>query len=107
MVFESIEMCRPEFPVALEPLIELDQRFGPDAIEPTLRVDPRFDNSRFLQHPKVLRHRRLAQLKAFDQLSDGPLPIPQQIEDGLAARLSKNLKRRGDWHGSEYATQVI
>jgi hypothetical protein len=38
MIFQSVEMGRPQPAIGLEPVIELGQRLWPDAVEPTLRV---------------------------------------------------------------------
>lgn len=92
MVFQSIQVRRPELAISRQPLIELGQWLGPDPVEAALGVRTRLDNSSLLEHPKVLGHGRLAQAKTIDKLPDGSLPIPEKVEDGLPAGLAQRLE---------------
>jgi hypothetical protein len=95
---QAIQMGRPEAAVGRQPRIELGQRLGPDAIEATLSVGTRLDHSGFPEHPKVLRHGRLAQVELIHKLADRSLAIAEQVEDGLSAGFGENLEGRQRRH---------
>jgi hypothetical protein len=98
MIFQSVEMGRPQPAIGLEPVIELGQRLWPDAVEPTLRVGTYLDQASPLQHPEVLGHRGLAEAKPVYQLPHGQLSITKNAQDCLPVRLAENLKCRQRGH---------
>jgi hypothetical protein len=93
MGFEAVEMCRPEPAVRVEPLIERLERSRADSIQAPLGFGPDFDQSGVLEHAQVLRHGRLAQVEAIDQITDRPLSIPEQVKDFPAAGLAQYVQR--------------
>src|SRR3984957_12050000 len=104
LVLESIEMGCPEPAVRRQPGIARRERFGSDAVPPPWRVGSNLDNPGLLQRPQVLRDGRLAQVEMLDQLAHRPLPVPEQVEDGLPAGVTESLKggeRRHD-HSMQY-----
>jgi hypothetical protein len=106
--FQAIQMCRPEPAVGRQPRIELGQWLWPDAVQAALSVRTRLDHSRFPEHPKVLRHGRLAQVELIHELSYRSLPIAEQVEDGLSAGLRENLEgRQGRHWQSVFHTRYI
>jgi hypothetical protein len=46
MEFQLVQTRTPQLPVGLEPLVELDERLGPNPIETTLAVRTRCDQAR-------------------------------------------------------------
>jgi hypothetical protein len=93
VVFEAIEVRRPELAVRREPLVELCERFRPDAIQAALCIGARLDEARVLEDAEVLRHGRLAEAHALDELADGSFSVAKQIEDRDPARFSQNVQR--------------
>jgi hypothetical protein len=95
---QAIQARCPEPAVGPQPVIELRQWLGPDAVEPTLSVRTRLDQSRLPEHPKMLRHGRLAQMELIHELSYGSLTIAEKVEDCLPAGLGENLECRESRH---------
>src|SRR5438045_7998349 len=92
MVFESVEVRRPELTIRSQPFVELHKRLGPDPVQPPLPLRPRLDEPGLLEHAQVLRDGRLAEAKPIHEVADRPLPIPEQIEDRQPARLRQDLE---------------
>jgi len=93
MVFQALQMRRPQLAIRLQPLIEISERLGPDPVHTALRVHPRLDQPRISKHPQVLRDGRLAEPQILDELPNRSLAIAKQLEDREPARLSEHLKR--------------
>jgi hypothetical protein len=91
MVLQAIEMSRPELSVRVEPLVEVGQGLGANSIETALRVGAGLDQPCILEHAEVLRHCRLAEGKAVDELSDRPLAVAQQLENRNPTGFGQNL----------------
>ena len=72
MVFEAIEVCRPELAVGREPIIELFERLRPDAIQATLCICARHDEPCVLEDAEMFGHGRLAEAEAVDEFTDRP-----------------------------------
>jgi hypothetical protein len=87
VVFEAIEVRRPEPAVGLEPLVELGQRLGADAIQAALRLRARFDKARVLENAEMLGNGGLADAEAVDELADRAFAVAEQIEDREPAGL--------------------
>ena len=85
MALQSVEPAAPEVAVGAEPGVELGERLGAQAVPAPLSVGPHLDEPGLTQHPQVLRHAGLAEPEVLDQLADGPLALPEQVED-LPAR---------------------
>jgi hypothetical protein len=87
MVFEAIQVRRPELAVGGEPLVELGKRLRSDAVQALLRLRAGLDEPGVPEDAKVLRHRWLAEMELLDELPDGPFAVAEQAEDRQAARL--------------------
>jgi hypothetical protein len=87
VVFEAIQMSRPEPAVGGEPLVELGERLRSDAVQAPLRIRAGLDEPGVLENAEVLRHGWLAEAELLDELSDGPLAVAEQIENRQPARL--------------------
>jgi hypothetical protein len=75
MVFQSVEMRRPELAIRSQPLVEICKWLGPDPVQAALRVHTRLHQPRISEDPQVLRHRGLAEAEALDELPDRSLAI--------------------------------
>jgi hypothetical protein len=87
VVFEAIQVSRPQLAVGGEPLVELGERLRSDAVQAALRIRASLDEPGVLENAKVLRHRRLADAELLDELPDGPLAVAEEVEDRQPARL--------------------
>jgi hypothetical protein len=87
VIFEAIQVSRPELAVGGEPLVELGERLRSDAVQAALRIRAGRDEPGVLEDAEVLRHRWLAQTQLLDELPDGPLAVAEQVEDRQPARL--------------------
>src|SRR5262245_66431850 len=92
VVFEEIEVRRPERPIGREPLVELGERFRSDAIQPALCVHARLDQSGVPEDAQMFGHGRLAHADTVDELADRPLAVTEQIENRQPTRLGENLE---------------
>jgi hypothetical protein len=92
VVFEAIEVRRPELAVGREPVVELCERFWPDAVQAALRVCAHVHEPGVFEDAEMLGHGRLADAEAVDELADRPFAVPKQIEDREPARLRKDLE---------------
>jgi hypothetical protein len=107
VIFEAIEVRRPELAVGLEPVVELCERFRPDAIQTALRVCAHVDEPRLFEDAEMLGHGRLADAEAVDELADRPFAVAQQIEDRQPARLGEDLECCESGHAEEYSYSAI
>jgi hypothetical protein len=98
VVFEPVEVIRPELPVRSEPFVELRERFGTDPVQPPLRIRAHFDQPGILQDAKVLRHGRLTDAEPVDEVAYPSFAVAEQIEDLQTPRLGKHLERSGSGH---------
>ncbi len=99
MVFEAIEVRRPELAVGREPLVELRERFRPDAIQAALRVRARLDEPRVLEDAEMLGHGRLADAEPVDELAHRPFAVAEHVENLEPPRLGKHLECSESSHG--------
>src|SRR5947209_14119022 len=106
-MFQSIQACRPEPAIGRQPVVELGQWFRADPVQPALGVHASLDHSCLLEHAKMLRHRRLAQVELPHEVSDRPLPLPEQLEDGLSAGLAQGVERGDRSHVRVYRISYI
>jgi hypothetical protein len=108
VVFEAVEVGRPELAVRGEPFIELCKRLRSDAIQAPLRVWACLDEACVPQHSQVFGHRRLADAEAVDELADRAFSFAEQIENLEPSRFGEDLECgefRG--HNNEYSYPVI
>jgi hypothetical protein len=77
MVFQSVEMRRPELAVRGQPLVEICEWLGPDPVQAALRVHARLDQPRISEDPQVLRDGRLAEAETLDELTDWSLAVAE------------------------------
>jgi hypothetical protein len=103
VLFESIQMRRPELPIGGEPFIELRERLRANAIQTALGVRAGVDQAGLLEDPQVLGHRWLAEAEEIDKLSDGSLSSQEVVDDREPTGFAQDLERRQDRHDSEYA----
>jgi len=94
MVFESIEVCRPERAIGGQPLVEVCERLRSDPVEAALCIGPRLNQPRVPENAQMLGNRRLTQAKPADERTDRLLAGAKRLEDRHTARLSKDLKCR-------------
>jgi len=87
VVFEAIQVSRPEVAVQGEPLVELGERLRSDAVQAALRIRAGLNEPGVLEYAEVLRHRWLAEAELLDEVSDGPLAVAEEVEDRQPARL--------------------
>jgi hypothetical protein len=92
VIFQSVEVRLPELAVSREPVIELDQRLRADAVKASLGVLSDLYDASLLEGPKVLRNGRLAETEVPDEVPHRSLSLPQEVEDGLPAGFSQDLK---------------
>jgi hypothetical protein len=92
VVFETIEMSRPELAIGGKPVVELRERLRSDAVQATLRIGAGLHEPRILEDAEVLRDSRLTQAEVVDEVADGPLAVAEQIEDCEPLWLGQNLK---------------
>ena len=88
----------PEPAVRRQPEVELGQGLRTYAVETPLGIGSDLQHSRLLQDAEVLRDRRLAQMELLDQIPDRPLPVAEQVEDGMSAGVGEDLERRQRRH---------
>jgi hypothetical protein len=91
MVFESVEVRRPEPAVRRQPVVELRKGLWPDPVEPALRVGAGLNEPRVFEDAEVLGDAGLADLKAIHDLAYRPLAVSEQIEDRHPPRLGQDL----------------
>lgn len=88
MILQLIKVRGPQPAIGRQPVVKLGQGLGPDAIEATLRVDACLDQSSLLQHPEVLGDGRLADAEPIYELPDRSLPVPENVQNRVPARLA-------------------
>jgi hypothetical protein len=81
MSLERVEPPAPVLPVGREPRIELGERLGPEPVDTPLPLGSNPNEAGLAEHAEVLRDARLAELQMLDELADGPLALPKQLED--------------------------
>src|SRR5207247_9598615 len=69
IIVEAVEAFLPEFPVALEPVVDALERRGLQPARPPLRFAPARDQPGPFQHLEVLRDRRPADVEGFRTFS--------------------------------------
>jgi hypothetical protein len=106
VVFESVEVRRPELTIRSQPFIELRKRLGPDPVQPPLPLRARLDEPGLREHTQVLRDPRLAKAKPVREIADRPLPVSEQIEDRQPPRLCQDLERGEFSHRAKIACQL-
>jgi Family of unknown function (DUF6308) len=92
VLFEPVEVCRPELAIGGQPLVELFERLGPDPVQPALRIGTRLDEPRIPEDAEVLRDGRLTDTEPVHQLADGPFTVAKQIENLQPARFAEDLE---------------
>src|SRR5438067_3540295 len=90
--FEGVEAAGPEMAVGREPGVDLREWLGPELVAPALGGDPDVHQASLSQHPEVFRDRGLAESHRVDELADGPLALPQQVEDGAAPGFGQHVE---------------
>ena len=105
MVFESVEVRRPELTIRSQPFVELHKRLGPDPVQPPLPLRPRLDEPGLLEHAQVLRDGRLAEAKPIHEVADRTLAVAEQFEDRQPPWLGQDLER-GKCHSAKIACEL-
>lgn len=103
MVFEAIQVGRPELAIGRKPVVELYEGLRPDSVQPSLGVHPYVDEPGVPENSEMLGHGRLADAEPVDELAHRPFAVAQQIEDREAAGLGENLKCGKRGHAAEYS----
>ena len=98
MSFELVEADAPQHAIGLEPFVELHQRFGTYPIHATPAVGAHLDQPGLAQHPKMLRHRGLAEGETLHQRVHRPHTVAQQIQDLPARRFGEHFDRCAGGH---------
>ena len=104
MLFEGVETRTPEVSEGSQPVVDFSQRFWPDPVQATLGLDSRFDHARISEHLEVLGNGRLAYPQAVDQVTHGPFPSSQEIQDPAAGWFGQHVEGR---HDRKYTQQRI
>ena len=91
MLFELVEAGAPHLAIGLEPLVELDERFRAQAVQTALAVWADGDQPGLAQDAQVLRYRRLAELKPFDERMHWLLAATKGVEDLPPAWLGEHF----------------
>jgi hypothetical protein len=92
MSLEVVESRSPHEAIGSEPVVELAQGCGAHPIEAPLSIAADLYQTRLAEDTEVLGNPGLAYSQGADQLADGPLGLPQEVEDLTAAWLSENLE---------------
>ena len=90
MTFELVQRPAPEPPVGREPFVDLFEGLEPKPVQAPLRLRPDIDQPRVPQYPEMLRHKRLAQAEAVDQVTDGQFALTQEVQDLPARRFGED-----------------
>jgi hypothetical protein len=106
VIFETIQVGRPQSAVGREPLVELGEWLGSDPVQAALRIGPGLDQSCVLEDLQVLGHGRLTEAEVRHELSHGSFAVAEQVEDGLPVGLAEDLERCR-LHGYEYVPLAI
>jgi hypothetical protein len=104
VVFEAVEVRRPELAVRGEPVVQLRERFRANAVKAPLRFGARFDESGLLEDAEVLGDRRLTDAEAVDEVTDRPFAVAEQIQDLQPARFAKGFECGELGHGPSMTT---
>lgn len=64
-----------------------------EAVQPAGALGPVGHQARVLQKAKVARNRRAADRQAVGQFLNGPVPRPQELDDGAPVRIPEGIER--------------
>jgi hypothetical protein len=87
--FERVEAAGPVRAIRLEPSVQLGERVDPEPIPALLALGPDRDEPGLPKDFQMLRDAGLAEPEVVDQLTDGALALPQEIEDLAAVWLGE------------------
>jgi hypothetical protein len=92
MSLEVVESRSPHEAIGSEPVVELAQGCGAHAIDASLSIAADLHQTRLAEDTEVLGDPGLAHSQRADQLADGALGLPQEVEDLTATGLGENLE---------------
>lgn len=105
---QCIEALGPQLPVAVEPRVDLPQRFGVHGVQPAGALRANGHETVLTQYPQMLGHGRLGDaelgLHHGAELTRGPLAVREQFEDTTADRIPQDVECV---HGSDYIEQRL
>ena len=91
---QGVEAVLPQRPIGLEPLVDLDERLGPQAVDAPLRVLLDRHETGLAQHPQVTRHTGAGDRQGVGELGDGRRMVPQDLQHGAATPVTDRLQHR-------------
>ena len=94
VLFEQVEARRPQLAVGRQPRVEGLERCGTQPVDAPLRVGADVDEAGVAQDAQMLGHRRLADGEVVDEVADGQIGAPEQIQDAAPVGLGEDLERR-------------
>jgi hypothetical protein len=92
MSLEVVESRSPHEAIGSEPVVELAQGRGVHAIDASLSIAANLHQTRVAEDTEVLGDPGLAYSQGADQVADGALDLPQEVEDLTATGLRENLE---------------
>ena len=81
-------------PERRDPGVELAERLRDEPVDAPLRVDLCGHEPSVAKHLQVLRHRRLREPQLRDEIADGSILVPEQLQDPTPIRLGHDLEGR-------------
>jgi hypothetical protein len=92
VAFEVVEARFPQFSVRPQPLVEGAQRFRANPIQAPLGIRSDFHEPRLPENAQVFGDGGLAQAERGNQVADGALVGPHEIENPAPVRFGEYLK---------------
>lgn len=89
-----VDECRERVvPEGVNPGPDVGQAVWVDAIQPSRADRTHPDQARSMQHPQVLRDRRLADLTRVRQFANAALPVAQHVQEPPTGRVTQGVER--------------
>lgn len=95
----------PQRSVGTQPVIDLDEGFGPQAVDPPLRLLAYVDQTGLPQHPQVSRHAGAGDRERVSQLACCRWMIAENLKDGASTLVGQRLQHRV--HPAIYPTGYV
>src|SRR5829696_1257176 len=92
MLFERVETATPELTIGGKPPIHVGERLGPQPVPAPLALRAHAHDTGVAQDAQMLRHPRLADREAVDQLADGPFAVTEEVENAPALRVREDVE---------------
>ena len=79
-----LEACFPELAIALEPIVQAQERVGAQFVEPLLGASLHADEPRLFQHPQMFGHLRLIELQTRADVVHVARARAKELDDAKA-----------------------